>query len=223
MGQLACVRLSKPMLESCWETVGWYVDFHVDALLLSAGKRPDNSKIRFPSFFGQSNPLKRHDVPRTRCLRAHQASASSWSSPGRSSAGAFPPGVKYPSSVAYLTSRDRRRRCLSSASGPGLEMILTSPRLVLNLMNEPRIVPQRPDGRTVGDPRPPTPTSQTRRPTPYSGPGAAGRPCTGPWMERRVNETLGYDVIGPISKTEMVRGWSLINDRTIPTPATHLG
>ena len=127
MGQLACVRLSKPMLESCWETVRWYVDFHVDALLLSAGKRPDNSKIRFPSFFGQSNPLKRHDVPRTRCLRAQQASASSWSSPGRSSAGAFPPGVKYPSSVAYLTSRDRRRRCLSSASGPGLEMILTSP------------------------------------------------------------------------------------------------
>ena len=35
--------------------------------------------------------------------------------------------MKYPSSVAYLTSRDRRRRCLSSASGPGLEMILTSP------------------------------------------------------------------------------------------------
>ena len=47
---------------------------------------------------------------------------------------------------------------------------LQSLELVLNLMNEPQIVPQRPDGRTVGDPRPPTPTSQTRRPTPYSGP-----------------------------------------------------
>ena len=47
---------------------------------------------------------------------------------------------------------------------------LQSLALVLNLMNEPQIVPQRPDGRTVGDPRPPTPTSQTRRPTPYSGP-----------------------------------------------------
>ena len=47
---------------------------------------------------------------------------------------------------------------------------LQSLELVLNLMNEPQIVPQRPDGRTVGDPRAPTPTSQTRRPTPYSGP-----------------------------------------------------
>ena len=47
---------------------------------------------------------------------------------------------------------------------------LQSLELVLNLMNEPQIVPQRPDGRTVGDPRPPTPTSQTRRPAPYSGP-----------------------------------------------------
>ena len=47
---------------------------------------------------------------------------------------------------------------------------LQSLELVLNLMNEPQIVPQRPDGRTVGDPRPPTPTSQARRPAPYSGP-----------------------------------------------------
>ena len=47
---------------------------------------------------------------------------------------------------------------------------LQSLELVLSLMNEPQIVPQRPDGRTVGDPRAPTPTSQTRRPTPYSGP-----------------------------------------------------
>ena len=41
--------------------------------------------------------------------------------------GASPPGVKYPSSVAYLTSRDRRRRCLSLASGPGLEKTLMTP------------------------------------------------------------------------------------------------
>ena len=47
---------------------------------------------------------------------------------------------------------------------------LQSLELVLTLMNEPQIVPQRPDGRTVGDPRPPTPTSQARRPAPYSGP-----------------------------------------------------
>ena len=53
---------------------------------------------------------------------------------------------------------------------PSLRGCLQSLALVLNLMNEPQIVPQRPDGRTVGDPRPPTPTSQTRRPTPYSGP-----------------------------------------------------
>lgn len=52
----------------------------------------------------------------------------------------------------------------------GLRGCLQSLELVLNLMNEPQIVPQRPDGRTVGDPRPPTPTSQTRRPAPYSGP-----------------------------------------------------
>ena len=51
MGQLACVRLSKPMLESCWETVGWYVDFHVDALLLSAGKRPDMLQDTLPVVF----------------------------------------------------------------------------------------------------------------------------------------------------------------------------
>ena len=94
---------------------------------------------------------------------------------------------------------------------------LQSLELVLNLMNEPQIVPQRPDGRTVGDPRPPTPTSQTRRPAPYSGPAGGsdrhpvfagadapggwsrticlpGRPCTstsavGPWMERG-NESM---------------------------------
>ena len=52
----------------------------------------------------------------------------------------------------------------------GLRGCLQSLELVLTLMNEPQIVPQRPDGRTVGDPRPPTPTSQTRRPAPYSGP-----------------------------------------------------
>ena len=62
-----------------------------------------------------------------------------------------------------LTLRDVRGRT-------GLRGCLQSLALVLNLMNEPQIVPQRPDGRTVGDPRAPTPTSQTRRPAPYSGP-----------------------------------------------------
>ena len=57
----------------------------------------------------------------------HHASASLVSSAGRSSAGASPPGVKYPSSVAYLTSRARRRRKRSRASGPGLEETLMTP------------------------------------------------------------------------------------------------
>ena len=70
----------------------------------------------------------------------HHASASVVSSVGRSSAGASPPGVKYPSSVAYLTSRDRRRRCLSLASGPGLEKTLMTPISEASLRGLPRLL-----------------------------------------------------------------------------------
>ena len=70
----------------------------------------------------------------------HHASASLVSSAGRSSAGASPPGVKYPSSVAYLTSRDRRRRKRSRASGPGLEKTLMTPISEASLRGLPRLL-----------------------------------------------------------------------------------
>ena len=78
--------------------------------------------------------------------------------------------------VEVWASQTMRKACRTVRSTWELCSFLTlrgclqSLELVLNLMNEPQIVPQRPDGRTVGDPRPPTPTSQARRPAPYSGP-----------------------------------------------------
>ncbi len=74
-------------------------------------------------------------------------------------------------SVIDVAEAPSRPDTPSVTGGVGsLRGCLQSLELVLNLMNEPQIVPQRPDGRTVGDPRPPTPTSQARRPAPYSGP-----------------------------------------------------
>ena len=60
-------------------------------------------------------------------LRPHQASTSGWSPACRASVGEPFSDAACPSRVAYLTSKEKRRRSLSSASGPGLEKTLTTP------------------------------------------------------------------------------------------------
>ena len=90
---------------------------------------------------------------------------------------------------------------------------LQSLKLVLNLMNEPQIVPQRPDRRTVGDPRPPTPTSQTRRPAPYSGPagGSERHPVSASeWMPLADGPARSASLADPVQiLPQLDHGWNV--------------
>ena len=90
---------------------------------------------------------------------------------------------------------------------------LQSLKLVLTLMNEPQIVPQRPDRRTVGDPRPPTPTSQTRRPAPYSGPagGSERHPVSASeWMPLADGPARSASLADPVQiLPQLDHGWNV--------------
>ena len=120
------------------------------------------------------------------------------------------------------TQNPRRRRPIvpPSRGTSGLRGCLQSLKLVLNLMNEPQIVPQRPDRRTVGDPRPPTPTSQTRRPAPYSGPagGSERHPVSASeWMPLADGPARSASLADPVQiLPQLDHGWNVGNETLRP-------